>query len=1100
MNNKLITKAVLLLSGLALTLSAFTACVDDDAFATVESNVAELETTVSGNAAQLKQIESELQALATSIKATADAAATQSALEDAIAALEAADTTKAATSALATLKTTLEAALQANADADAATKTAIETAVAAVKATADAAATAADLDDLAEELTAAKTAVEAAYAAADAALSDRIDALVARVDGIDSDIAELNNAIGDLNDADETVTALLQVLRADVDALLDAQTVDAFVAGYNLATKILAGEITVDDFGGNEEVYLEFQAYSLANFRATVKLIETRKDWYVSGTEYDDFMDMKDTVEFFLTRAATKEAVKELFTEFNAHVDGMSTLTELWDAALSKIEDEKLVTEEPDSYLAATEILAAIGAVNANGDDADDIDTTSNEFIGLMARYETVVAAQENLVAAFEAVDLYMIPALDDLADATDPFFKWNYSEPALEAAATVFEAIEEGFFSDDDLVALYDETVYTAALIIGDDYEILTDAQARFATLDAANNAKPEIHDDIYEDVVYFGDTYYPGRPLWNELDLIVAAKAEIDAWIDEYDLEDANVSRLYTGDEGYFSLEGALAYATAMNDIYETQQIATLVANIEALNATLDGWVSFADYGKSVEYRNALNTLKASIEAVDNYSSILDENYDTMVGDVLADFAEIEAIMADLKAADDAIQALLTDEMYPMVGNVGYQDYPTIDGFLTTIVDIADVYGIVLPEEDTLPEDLDPNYALIIEEAVTVYETLVAEYEAKTALVAEVYTALYNSINGDLTLADGNEVWENNKKVIGMPTALGVGNTDIDLTVIIDDAEIETNLKDIMDTWFAFAADYKAFCDEAAAEAIAVNNAIEALGDADDLNNYAAIKAAVASYEAWAEDYLADDAIADIQAIKILNTETVYVFVVEANYTDLYEKDALADTTKALAETAFATVDATFATAEAWDIHSESDFDAADEAWTDYVDTYYAGAKVADLFLEDAEYATYEAAKTAFFAELALAEADRDAIADLIVALPALADIYDGTVTTADATAAAEAVYAAIEAYETAYGCDITACTEWDALSVADQTTVKLVAEYAAFVEAYNASGVDAVDFFNSAYQGFTSADVDSVQDAINTGIYWTDILNTL
>ena len=139
-------------------------------------------------------------------------------------------------------------------------------------------------------------AVEAAYAAADAALSDRIDALVARVDGIDSDIAELNNAIGDLNDADETVTALLQVLRADVDALLDAQTVDAFVAGYNLATKILAGEITVDDFGGNEEVYLEFQAYSLANFRATVKLIETRKDWYVSGTEYDDFMDMKDTV------------------------------------------------------------------------------------------------------------------------------------------------------------------------------------------------------------------------------------------------------------------------------------------------------------------------------------------------------------------------------------------------------------------------------------------------------------------------------------------------------------------------------------------------------------------------------------------------------------------------------------------------------------------------------------------------------------------------------------------------------------------------------------------------------------------------------------
>ena len=720
------------------------------------------------------------------------------------------------------------------------------------------------------------------------------------------------------------------------------------------------------------------------------------------------------------------------------------------------------------------------------------------------------MAAQENLAELLEVLPV-LEDAIAELDEAATPFFLWDYTGEFLLTANELFDSLNEYYLSEDAYVALYNPEIYTLELLLEDNYTILVNANARDDELKAAALVLPELDEDIMSDILYFGDGE---RPMWNELPMITEAKAAIDAWALEFSIEPENVARIYNGgvECEFYDLDGALAYATAMNEIYEDQQIAALVANIAALNETLDTQVLFSDYGISIEYREALNTLLAAIEAVPNYSDSIDqrfkENYKAMVGSVLTNFTSVENRMAELKAADDQIQDLLADEMNPMVGNVGYQDYPTIDAFLTDIADIAETAEIVIPEEGD--EDIDPNYTAIIEEAIDVYEALVAEYEAKTALVAEVYTALYNAINGELTLADGNTVWENNKKVIGMPTALGVGNTDINLTVIIDDEEIETNLKDIMDSWYAFAAEYKAFCDEAATEAVAVNDAIVALGAANDLNNYDAIKAVVELYEAWAEDYLADDDIADIQAIKILNSNDTYEFVLLANYTDLYAKDATADATYAAAEAAFENLDTViFATAEAWDIHSESDFDAADVAWTNYVDTYYAGAKVADLFEEDAEYATYTDAKADFFAELALAEAARAAIDDLVDLLPALADIKDGAVLTAEAAAAAQDVYDAIEAYETAYGCDITACTEWDILTVADQTALKLVAEYAAFVEAYNTAVVDYAgqfdeaawnQFFANAFESISDAAIDTVAKAETAAEYINSTLNDL
>lgn len=1066
MNNKLITKAVLILSGLALTLSAFTACVDDDAFANVEGNVAELESTVSDNAAQLTQIESELQTLANSIKATADAAATQAALEDAIAALEAADDTKAASSALATLKTALEASLQANADADAATKTAIETAIAAVKATADAAATAADLE-------AAKTAAQTAFEAADAVLDQKIADLEEAFGLLNETVGTFNTELG------ANISAVLESLCADVQALKNAQTVSAFVVGYNYATQVLAGEIP------------QYEDYSLDAFRATVKLIETRQTWYDEDV-FNAFLDKKDTVEFFLTRATSLEAVIELIDSFNAYVDAMPTLTMLLDDALTEIEDNKAVTEDPECYAIAADILAAIDAVNNNEDPADNISTTSNEFRGLMERYNTIVAAQENIAAAIEASE-EVRDAIIALDEACDPFFLLNRNEIQLEVANDAYTAFEEAYFSNDDYLALYDEEIFAMTLVIGEEEcEIYNGYVARYEELMAADAIKPEIPADL-EAVVYdFFNEFEPARPLFNQVDTITEFALAVEAWAT--DIEPENVSVMYTGDPAAMDLEVILAYAEAMANIYNEYEVEALVADIQALTPV------YSDFEAAADCREALNDLKAAIEAVEAYAET-DGNFIAMVGeDTLAGFAEIEEIMAELDAYNTVIEGIIA-EMEAL--EVGYQDYPIITGFYAAIVEASE--GIVdIPAEGA--EDIDPNYTLITKPAVDLYNELVAEYKGLTALVAEVYVALQEVTELDLTLADGNTVWAGYNKYMGLALNLGVTNTDIELTIFIDEEPTVVNLKNILTEWYNLAENFEIKCEAAAAEAITINANIVALGNATDLNNYDAIMAVVAEYEAWATTYLgaADADITAVQNIKKLNSDEIYAFVTTANYNTLMDKATIAEDTAVASEEAFAIVDDLFAVAEEWNIHSAADFTAADAAYVAYLNTYYNGAIVnRDLNNERAEYTTYTTAKDAFNTALAAAQADRAAIDALIDALPAIEAIYNGTVTTDAAAAAAQTAFDAIAAYKIAYGCDIVTCTEgWDALAAADYVTLNAVAKYAAFVAAYNTAvaenGIAADNatwngLYNGIYNTLTNATtLGQVEDVIGQADY--------
>ncbi len=291
MKSKLITKALLLTLSLILALSVFASCAaSKEEFETFKGHVDELESKVDDNTITIetletKEVVAQLKALADSIKVTADAAATQTALTDAIAALEAADSTKATAEALAAAKTALEAAIAANADADAATKASIESALAAVKATADAAATAAALEEakaeIAEQIGTLDASVIAGFAdakatigeivvkldknaEADAAAKAELEEAIATVDAsVISGFADAKKTIGDIIVALDANTELDAATKAELIEMIETLSADT-IKGFADAKKSVGDVIT--DLDALEENVGKLEADTIKGF------------------------------------------------------------------------------------------------------------------------------------------------------------------------------------------------------------------------------------------------------------------------------------------------------------------------------------------------------------------------------------------------------------------------------------------------------------------------------------------------------------------------------------------------------------------------------------------------------------------------------------------------------------------------------------------------------------------------------------------------------------------------------------------------------------------------------------------------------------------
>lgn len=1170
MNSKLITKVLLIALSLVFVITVFASCgVKKDDFEELKTNVSDVEKKADDNSKNIeennkkletletKKVVAELRALAEQIKLTADAAATQTALAEAKAALEAADTnnkaatdkaiadakaaleasvatdkaaaakaladvkaaleaadtanSEAASKALADAKAELEAVLASNASADAATKAAlekaikelgdtvsgnktnIENALASVKselegadaAVADAAAKAlADAKaELNETISNNKTALdkaladavasfEEAYKAADKAIIDSLNDLKDKHNTLSGKVSAIEALIGDMGDT--TVAAEIADIKSQLACLGSdiAVTMNEFIRGYDLASKILAGEATVEDFA-NEEEYNRYKDLTLENFDASIKVITDRKAWYlniggVAATEYEEFDAKTKNIRFFIGRATSKETVETYFTRLQKAIDDLMTLDELFVVAIDDIIDNKKVTDKTESYDMVTKIKNEIDAVNSTGESLIEI---SQEYLD---KYDLIVAAQENLAAAMAAVE----GDVENYIKLIDDTVVYGVSEAEIEAARQKFVDFDTYYFKRDEvveIVELYDVAKYTAILLV-DNYDTLAKAEARVVELNNANAAKPTIID-----VVSNFDT---ARPLWTDYDAIKAFDDEVTAW------KQGN-----TGENGWAALEPenvevilgagndelidrALEYANAMKNIYaQYNENDSLKSLIEDLNDDTLQLYSRYDEFKSAE--SDLNSLENAIKGCVDYVDSLDSNFVTMIGEsnivmfrgdaVTGQMVRLHTAYNTINGYKIAIENLINNEGGK--DDVDIYEYDVVASIKTNIAVASAIPGITVDDE---------NYDMIVKPAMDAYNRWIAAYKDKTAKIAEIYNAVKKGMTTGYTLAEGNEVVRINNLVLDLVKYYGVGNLNVKVYVDVEPVVLET----VINQWNAFAGEFRTKAELAEAKAKDVNDLItEAFKNlsTDNLNNYEEITNAYKMFTDWADKHLGGDytraAIEAIQNICKINAPSeTYTFVRVDTFEILDDMNSKAEARKELSNEEWADVSEKFGaladkwtvgsakTETQWDIHSKSAFEEAEAAYQAFITKFYNGTvNGAGYNGEVAAYALFTAEYDEFNALIAIVNSDFDAINDAINALMAegLNNIDDSDVVAIDAARTL------IANFKSNYDCDVLTCAGGYAITVDQRNFLARAQAKAAYtakyIEAVTEAGTD-------------------------------------
>ncbi len=1040
-------------------LNANTAA-DETTKAELESAIAGLEGVVADNAAAAADA---LTAAENTLNATIEA------------------NKQAAASELALAKSALEDALSENSTADAETKAALADAVETIAALTstvneNASAAAAALEAAKNDITAAYTeavgatkdelsdtvsVLDSAYKAADTALEESLAELRADYIAISGDVSALENIIGEYEPSDvaTNVTEEITWIKGQLKVLgTEIQTeVAEFVSGYELATKVLRGEATVDDFAGFDNpdaAYAQYKDYTLANFKSMVKLISARAEWYNINAdvkaEYDDFVDTLESVEFFLGRATRLAVVETEFTRFNEAVNALKTLPQLLDLQLVEIESNKLVTEDVKCYETAKAIVDKIDEINAENNPNTAITVDS----ALAARYDNVVNASANLATAKASVGTDVNDLIAVISGKS--ILVYGQFEDDVNTARTGFDTFKATYFANavyNELYAKGADTVYDLVT----DYATLTAAETRAEQLALAAVAVPTMLDCV--------ENFDTVRPLYTDLEAIKTLDDALDAWKLNNpvwgNLETENITVIF-GDGNDALVDKALAYANAMNTVHVNYEAATLKSNMETLNAK--PLVLYADYSASLTYRAQLTALKSAIEGVSNYPKVAaegsDGNLDAMIGNaVIESFEAVELQMTKLNTACVTIRGAQDDGVTGNTAGVGgfygsmklvnvdYYSSQKMKDLKTDVDKACSDAGITVG---------DANYALFVEEVVVYYENWMVEYNRLTEIIAEIYAEVDLAMKGEFGLSRGNVIITTNELADSLVLDLGVGNTDIDLLVAVDtngdgtpDRYDAVNLKTVLTNWNNFVTAFKAKAEAAQEAATAVNAAIEAMLDTSGtgylnpacLNNRAAILAVQELYDEWAAEYLlASEAVADIQAIQKSDLSGNYVFILEANFDGMMTAVAASDARVDAAKTYFdANVKPTFdAVAEdVWDIHSTDEFAAANSAYDTYVNEYYGGTITAESGEGyHGEYEAYEAMKAQEAAfDTLMGDVDTE---NTVIWLnnkinTAIAEVLDTTVDESNASEVAakiDTIRADIGAFELEYKCDKYTC----------------------------------------------------------------------
>ena len=951
------SKVLLLALCLVLALGALTGCGNDEEIAALKDAVSDLQTQVNGNAS--KETVEQLQTLVNQIKTTADAAATLEALTDV-----AAD--------LALVKTTADAAATADAldaviaDLEALQETAalgteldkVVTDLTAVKATAEAAVTDAELTEAVDAaIAAAVTKLEQTIANGNKKLQANIDALSGKVDDLTQTVGSNTDAIDSIKASLETANSNLTSLSGRVDALesaLEALEADDFATQYYLASEVLMGAL---DEGTPE--YEKYSGYSLEKFDAFVAT--------VSSEDYDDdtynlFKSAAERERFYLNRALTVEDIMASFDRVEALKAELPTLRQMVEYKLNQIDganENEDGTHNKNKIKATAEFGEFLAGITSTFNKLGEADKQA-----LQARYDLVMEAHASLLKAAEAS-----VAINEQIDALAPVV-FGTSETPIAEAKSAAEKYKGTYFENEDYNALYGVTASDLIHL-----EALDAYDAELIKLTTANMTKPAAIELVLN--------YATAKPLYTDLTALTEHLAAIDAWAEENGVDDANRKAMYT-EEYLTNLDSAIAYATAMNNIYTEQDVPGLVAAIEALWAE-DRVILFSDKQNADSYAARLTALNEAIQAVATGASAAnDGNYDAMIReDLQTKFAEAQARIEELQEAKAAFEALIA-EMDELTVTPNQKVYEAIEDFLDRIEELRSQYNI---------HEGNDNYTAMVQPALDRQAALVAEYEEKTQGIVAIYNAIEEATDGmTLNLAIGKVLYD--LQATANELLLTYGVTDPNLTLTIrDEQDVEhvVVLIDLLNEYDRLVAEYMALASEAqsAAETLA-GTITNALGLSNkDLKNLAAIQAAFDDMQAWIDKYLTvaedesvEEALAKIAAIPVINggADQFYAFLTADSYTKMIaHRDAVLAHQKA-AEDAWTTLKATLEalTEGAWTIHT--DFATATNAYTTYVNTYY-DTSIPPENEEARVYTEFTTVKTAYEEKVADAKNDAQA-----------------------------------------------------------------------------------------------------------------------
>ncbi len=971
-------------------LAAVKDTADAAATATALTNaVEEIEALIAANGEAGATTKATLEGALAKITALEESCATVEALDAAVAAIEAAYATNEDLAAVKTDLDALEATVAANTAADSQTKAALEKEIADIK---TALATKADATTVNGKFNALHSTV--ATLASKAELNQAVNTLSKSVSDLKTELEKkILTVSGKFDALSERVNgnaAAIEGLKNELDTVketLDELLASDFADKYQAATELLQK----GDVGDN-------YTHSLRHFEDLVKTVE--KENYADA----DFAAFEATVadlRFFLNRALSVEQILGYFTELNDAINGMPTLAETLDVMLTVIENDKTITTDPAC-------LDQLKAVYAKATGAGELDAV------LESRYTLVVNAHNNIVAAKAATDT-VVGAINGIATP----IVYADSENAVASAEELFASLTIDYFGNDEYNNLYSDELTAEKMVTN--YETLLGYRARLTQLTEAFAAKVSV--------IELALGFDIDRPLYSDLTALSANKTEVDAWIELYSIDEANLFKIYGAE--YTLLAKAYAYAEAMDALYTSHEVASLNDALDALCGK--ALTVITDDVEADALKARLDALNAAIEAVIDYDAI-DENYVTMIGsDRLTNYDAVTARIAELYTAKGEVEAIV-ELMEALRGNVVVTDYTTIKSYGNALASICSVRGIT---------EGDENYILIVADAQALCDALLEEYRLLTEMIAEIYMTVEEKLN-DVAwkLADGNKIIEIQSYLDKLPLEWNLPSVNMALTLVFEDGSTQdTNLEDLYMNWSIVVGYYNTLAANAQTSATDVTATIAGLSalNPKDIKDFAAIEAIRDVFGAWALTYLEIDvttadaadvkaAVDAVQAIQILAKEegTYYVFVSSADCVALSTAYSEAKATLSAAEETWnglsADMDALIAD---WNIHSS--FDTVISAYTAYLTDYYAGSVDADsdLFGECDKYAEFGAVYAVFSGKLGDAQNDAASIKGAINVLPTI-DMTNAH----NVIILIETIDTMVANYESNYGCAILSC----------------------------------------------------------------------